>query len=108
MWYEKGATGWSGIRDDDRGILWEHLVLDSLRFRYADDDIFYWQDKSHREIDFVVRKGSGQVDTFECKINPDKLNPASIQEFRKWYPNGENFIISALDNRRAISGVTAL
>ena len=86
--------GWSSIRDDDRGILWEHLALDSLRFRYADDDIFYWQDKSHREIDFVVRKGSGRVDTFECKINPDKLNPASIQEFRKWYPNGENFIIS--------------
>ena len=33
--------GWDRIRDDDRGILWEHLVLDSLRFRYADDDIFY-------------------------------------------------------------------
>ncbi len=86
--------GWDSIRDDDREILWEHLALDSLRFRYADDDIFYWRDKSRREIDFVVRKGNGRVDIFECKINPDKLNPASIQEFRKWYPHGENFIIS--------------
>ncbi len=69
-----------------------HLALDSLRFRYADDDIFHWRDKSRREIDFVVRKGNGRVDIFACKT--DKLNPASIQEFRKWYPNGENFIIS--------------
>ena len=25
--------GWESIRDDDRGPLWEHLVLDTLRFR---------------------------------------------------------------------------
>jgi uncharacterized protein len=24
--------GWDTIRTDDRGLLWEHLVLDSLRF----------------------------------------------------------------------------
>lgn len=51
--------GWTRIREDDRGILWEHLVLDSLRFRHPDEDIFYWRDKSGREVDFVVRRTEG-------------------------------------------------
>jgi uncharacterized protein len=86
--------GWDSIREDDRGLLWEHLVLDSLRFHHADQDIFYWQDKSHREIDFVIRRGREQVDVVECKINPDKLNIKPVQAFRAIYPEGKNFIIS--------------
>ena len=57
--------GWDSIRDDDRGLLWEHLVLDSLRFRFADENIFYWQDKSRREVDFVIRRGRDRVDVLE-------------------------------------------
>jgi hypothetical protein len=49
--------GWDSIRDEDQGLLWEHLVLDALRWRYADEDIFYWLDKSQREVDFVLRRG---------------------------------------------------
>lgn len=61
--------GWTRIREDDRGLLWEHLVLDSLRFRHLDENIFYWRDKAGREIDFVVRRQEGVVDTFGCKID---------------------------------------
>ena len=32
--------GWHSLREDDRGVLWEHLVLDALRLRHADSDIF--------------------------------------------------------------------
>lgn len=88
--------GWDTIRDDDRGVLWEHLVLDSLRFRYADQNIFYWQDKSRREVDFVIRRGREQVDTIECKINPDKLNPVGIKTFRAQYPKGKNFVCAPM------------
>lgn len=86
--------GWDSIRDDDRGLLWEHLVLDSLRFHYADDDIYYWQDKSHREIDFVIRHGQGRVDVVECKINPDKLDASPVAAFRDLYPDGDNYVVS--------------
>lgn len=86
--------GWDTIRSDDRGLLWEHLVLDSLRLRHADEDIFYWQDKSHREIDFVIRVGREQVDVVECKINPDKLDAAATESFRSLYPEGENYVVS--------------
>ena len=86
--------GWDTIRDDDRGLLWEHLVLDSLRFHCTDGDIYYWQDKSHREIDFVLRRGRDRVDTVECKINPDKIDTAPVEAFRSMYPQGKNYIVS--------------
>ncbi|MEE9322239.1 MAG: ATP-binding protein [Granulosicoccus sp.] len=88
--------GWDTIRDDDRGLLWEHLVLDSLRYRFAAEDIFYWQDKSHREVDFVVRRKRSQVDVMECKINPDKLDAKPVEAFRSLHPDGDNYIISPL------------
>ncbi len=85
--------GWDRIRQDDRGILWEHLVLDALRFRHLDDRIFFWRDKSGREIDFVVRRAQGRLDTFECKIDPDEVNPAPVAAFRKRYPHGRDHIV---------------
>lgn len=86
--------GWDSIRSEDRGLLWEHLVLDSLRFHYADDDIYYWQDKSHREIDFVIRRGRNRVDVVECKINPDRIDAGPIEAFRALYPAGDNYVVS--------------
>ena len=86
--------GWNSIRDDDRGLLWEHLVLDALRFRYTDVDIFYWQDKSRREVDFVIRRNRNRVDLVECKINPDKLNTYAMDAFRRLYPAGDNYVVS--------------
>ena len=86
--------GWDTIRDDDRGLLWEHLVLDALRFRFADEDIFYWQDKSFREVDFVLRRRRDRVDVMECKINPDKLDAKPVGVFRDLYPEGENYVVS--------------
>ncbi len=91
--------GWNSIRNDDRGLLWEHLVLDTLRNRFSDEGIFYWQDKSHREVDFVVRRGRDWVDVMECKIKPDKLDAKPVEAFRKLYPKGGNFIISPVARR---------
>ncbi len=86
--------GWSAIREEDRGMLWEHLVLDALRFHCGDEDLFYWQDKSRRELDFVVRRGRNRVDAIECKINPDRLDQKPFAAFRALYPKGGNYIIS--------------
>jgi uncharacterized protein len=86
--------GWDSIRSEDRGLLWEHLVLDSLRLRHADEHIYYWKDKSDREIDFVIRRGQDRVDVVECKINPDKLEATATEVFRSLYPEGENYVVS--------------
>ena len=90
--------GWEPLRSDDRGLLWEHLVLDALRFRHADGEIFYWRDKTGREVDFVVRRSRAMLDAFECKINPDRLDPAATAVFRERYPDGDNYVVCPTAN----------
>ena len=84
--------GWREIRDEDRGVLWEHLVLDVLRTATGGEGLHYWRDKSGREIDFVVRRG-GSADAIECKINPDRFEPNSLLAFRALYPRGRNYVV---------------
>jgi len=88
------AKGWNDIRQDDRGLLWEHLVLDMLRSHIPDNRLFYWRDKSDREIDFVIRRTQNEVDVIECKINPDYLSRKPIAVFREIYPYGNNYCYS--------------
>lgn len=83
-------NGWNEIRDDDKGILWEHLVLDQIRSYFPANQIFYWRDKSNREIDFVLPAGNGMINIIECKINPDQLSTFPISKFRESYPQGLN------------------
>ena len=86
--------GWTSVRPEDRGVLWEHLVLDTLRGIVNEANLYYWQDKTHRELDFVIRRTSSQVNVVECKINPDHAKPSAISAFRNSYPEGRNFIVS--------------
>ncbi|MCY3939921.1 MAG: ATP-binding protein [Gammaproteobacteria bacterium] len=86
--------GWGRIREDDRGLLWEHLVLDALRLRFPSENIFYWRDKAGCEVDFVVRGNEDHLHTFECKINAGELKPAAATEFRRRYPEGCNYVIT--------------
>lgn len=86
------VRGWKDIRDDDRGLLWEHLVLDTLRAATGGEGLFFWRDKSGREVDFVVRRGK-DIDAVECKIHPDRFDPASMAAFRAAYPGGRNFLV---------------
>jgi predicted AAA+ superfamily ATPase len=89
------AKGWESVRDDDRGLLWEHLVLDALRTFTPAEGLHYWRDKSGREIDFVVG-GGRTVNTVECKINPDRFAPDSLSVFRGLYPKGTNWVVCPL------------
>jgi predicted AAA+ superfamily ATPase len=86
------VRGWQEIRDEDRGLLWEHLVLDVLRASVGDERLFYWRDKSGREVDFVVREGR-QAHAIECKISPDRLSSESLLMFRQAYPAGRSYVV---------------
>ena len=90
------AGGWGKLREEDRGLLWEHLVLDTLRAHLDEQNLFYWRDKSGREIDFIVRGSGGKADAIECKINPDHFDPSHLVFFRSHYPEGRNYLISPI------------
>lgn len=87
-------NGWDSIRETDRGLLWEHIVLDTLRTYINDSTLYYWRDKSGREIDFVIKDRDKRFHTIECKISPDHFEPKSVLIFRSIYPQGENYVIS--------------
>lgn len=88
------AKGWDSIREEDRGLLWEHLVLDTLRTSMENRTIYYWRDKTGREVDFVIKGNGRQVDAVECKINPDRFEPESLTVFRENYLEGKNYVVS--------------
>lgn len=92
------VRGWDSIREEDRGLLWEHLVLDTLRAAGLEPQLGYWRDKSGREIDFVVRQGARRVDAIECKINPGRVDPEILRHFRGLYPEGRNFVVSPFED----------
>ncbi len=92
--------GWNEIREEDRGVLWEHLVLDMMRSLYPGAKIGYWRDKSDREIDFVIPRAQNEVDIFECKINPDHFSASSMKVFRESYPNGRNICVCPYINKK--------
>ncbi|MCX6560823.1 MAG: ATP-binding protein [Candidatus Aminicenantes bacterium] len=102
------AQGRSGLRDEDRGLLWEHLVLDVLRDVAGPENVHFWRNKSGAEVDFVVRKG-GDVWAVECKLSPQGFSPKGLAAFRDLHPGGKNFMVSpfpAEPHERQFGGLT--
>jgi len=87
------ARGWDPLRPDDCGVLWEHLVLDTLLSIEDPAKVLFWRDHQQREVDFVVPRGRESVDAYECKwsaLNPDLKN---LRAFRAAYPQGRNYVV---------------
>ena len=59
-----------------------------------DRDLYFWRDKSGREVDFVVKGSRQQAEAIECKINPEKFQPDDFSVFRSLYPEGKNRVLS--------------
>jgi predicted AAA+ superfamily ATPase len=89
------ARGWNQLRNDDCGILWEHLVLDTL-IAGGVAQLHFWRDKQQREVDFVVPLGRDRVDAIECKWKPEAFETRGLAAFRAQYPKGRNFVVSPL------------
>ncbi len=84
--------GWETLRPEDRGLLWEHYVLNEIHARLQRRDIHMWRDKHHHEIDFVLRKSPRRTLAIECKWTADQFDPTNLSIFRSLHPHGENFV----------------
>ena len=90
------ARGWDHLRTEDCGVLWEHLVLDTLIAAGA-PKIHFWRDKQQREVDFVVPHGRDAVDAIECQWNPEAFETRGLAAFREQYPKGKNYAVIPLN-----------
>lgn len=89
------CRGWTDLRDDDCGLLWEHLVLDTL-LASPERKVRFWRDKEKREIDFVLPRARGACDALECKWDAGAFDPKGLRAFRALHPAGRNFIVAPL------------
>ena len=88
------ARGWRGLRQEDLGGLWEHLVLDELRAHFQASEIFYWRDKQKHEVDFVIaRKGRPPL-AVECKWKLKGADNTHFPSFKTLYPDARLLIVA--------------
>ncbi len=86
---------WEKLRQDDRGALWEHFVLNELLARTQSRNIYYWRDKQKHEVDFIMLSKRGIPTVVECKWSARDYDPANLKIFRRHYPDGSNFVVAA-------------
>jgi uncharacterized protein len=87
--------GWSELRKEDLGYLWEHLVLNEIQARTQTRSIGYWRDKRGSEVDFVWAKRGQPPAAIECKWSAADTDFAGLRVFRKHYPEGVNYQVAA-------------
>ena len=87
--------GWTELRADDLGHLWEHLVLNELHAHVGREPVRYWRTKHGSEIDFVVVGRGRPPVAVECKWAASEFDPAGMKVFRAAYPDGPNLVVAA-------------
>ena len=87
--------GWSELRPEDYGNLWEHVVLNELQAASQLREIRYWRDKQGHELDFVLPGTARAPVVIECKWKAGAFDPANLLLFRKAYPQGVNLVVAS-------------
>jgi len=86
--------GIDSLRDEDRGLLLEHLVLGELLARWPREHVYFWRDKQKHEVDFILKPGRRkQVLAIECKSHYRHFDPSGLRSFRRRYPKGKNLVV---------------
>jgi len=87
--------GWSPLRRDDYGPLWEHVVLNEIHASRQRRDVQYWRTKSGHEVDFVIAARRTSPMAIECKWSQDAFTPDAMLAFRQMYSKGQNVLVAA-------------
>jgi uncharacterized protein len=78
--------GWTELRSEDLGDLWEHYVLNEIQARTQGATVRYWRDKQGHELDFVLARRGGTPVAVECKWSAGGFTPRNLKAFRGLYP----------------------
>lgn len=88
--------GWTELRPEDLGILWEHYVLNELDARFPHVDARYWRTTAQKEVDFVLsRRGSAPL-AVECKWTAASAgNLPGLRAFLRAYPGAVALVVAS-------------
>ena len=86
--------GWSQLRQEDLGLLWEHFVLNEIMAQTQSREIHYWRNKRGQEVDFVLTHARNIPIAIECKWTASGFSPRALLAFRRQYPEGKNFVVA--------------
>lgn len=87
--------GWKSLRDEDRGILFEHLVLNELTAHLQTPRIRYWRNKQGQEIDFVLPgRGNEPPIAIECKWSAGDMDEQTIRAFMHLHPKARVYVVA--------------
>ena len=86
--------GWSQLRQEDLGLLWEHFVLNEIMAQTQSRELHYWRNKRGLEVDFVLTRARNFPVAIECKWSTSGFSPRALLAFRRQYPEGENLVVA--------------
>lgn len=86
--------GWDALRDEDKGLLWEHYVLNEIQGKLQNRKLLYWRDKRHHEVDFILKRKGKELTAIECKWSADRFDPSEMKAFRQVYKKGINYVVA--------------
>lgn len=87
--------GWRTLPATERGLLWEHLVLNELHATVHTRRIHYWRDKGGHEVDFVIARLGAPPLAIECKWTAREFDPRGLHAFANAYPGSELILVAA-------------
>lgn len=100
--------GWDKLREDDKGFLWEHIVLNEFMALSGRQVLKYWRTKQGHEVDFVLTPRGGAPVAIECKLKKDNFDISNIKYFRNMYPKGENILLTPDTDRLYVKNISGL
>ncbi len=94
--------GWTELRPDDLGQLWEHYVLNELTAQLQTAGLRYWRDKQGHEVDLIWAPRGKSPTAIECKWSARDFNPANLLVFARAYPKA-TLLVTTPDARPAFT-----
>ena len=86
--------GWTTLRPEDLGLLWEHVVLNELHAHLQTRRFSYWRDKRGHEVDLVVPRRGRQPVAVECKWSSADVDLTNLKAFAQFYPDAESMVVA--------------
>ncbi|MDP2791546.1 MAG: DUF4143 domain-containing protein [Rectinemataceae bacterium] len=84
--WARDIQGMYEIPSKNKGIFWEHLVLNELKAGAQEQEILSWRDKQGHEVDFVLAPRGSDPVAIEVKWSSDAFETGGLKAFRALHP----------------------